>query len=267
MPYLKTNSAEIFYKTFPELLDNNLSWIILVNGHTRTHSDFNLLGKKLAENNFNILTFDNRGSGKTIFNSISLQDLCDDIFHLMQHLKIEKAHLLGISMGGMICQNFYQYHPDDVRSLILVSTTPYFDFMNHHLPDWGNSKETIMHRLSFYFAKDFLNKNRLVVEGMSKQILEKLNVTGEDNFLTTSKLQAKAIGKFDNRSHLAEIKIPTLIIHGEEDHIVFLEAVEYFLQNISQCEKIIYKNAGHLLLAEKSQNMFEDILSFVQKNN
>lgn len=84
-------------------------------------------GLQISElsSHFKLIVFDNRDSGKSSLckGNYSTEDMAQDTIGLMDHLGIERAHLLGTSMGGMIAQQVAIMAPERVNSLILAGTT------------------------------------------------------------------------------------------------------------------------------------------------
>lgn len=77
------------------------------------------------KHSFNVITIDLPGHGKTYTKQPkSMKSFSDDLMMLFKHLKIEKAHMIGYSMGGRTALSFYSYYPDAVCSLTLVSASP-----------------------------------------------------------------------------------------------------------------------------------------------
>jgi len=76
------------------------------------------------KNNFEVIVFDNRDAGRSenVEENYELKDLGIDTVGLMDKLNIEKAHILGISMGGMIAQELVLNYPERVNKLVLAST-------------------------------------------------------------------------------------------------------------------------------------------------
>jgi len=80
--------------------------------------------RRAFRKHFQVVTFDNRGVGESgkPAGPYSMQMFVDDTVGLMDHLGIEKAHILGVSMGGMIAQHIAISHPERVRKLVLGCT-------------------------------------------------------------------------------------------------------------------------------------------------
>lgn len=79
----------------------------------------------LLAKHFRVIVYDNRGAGRTGApdKPYSIAGMADDLAALLDELKVEKAHVLGYSMGGMIAQEFALRHPGRLEKLILLATT------------------------------------------------------------------------------------------------------------------------------------------------
>src|SRR5215831_14693130 len=99
--------------------------IVMIHGAQGDQSMFNGMANDFASSH-RVLTFDQRGSGLSAKPDMpySIAMLADDTAALMDHLTIARAHIIGVSMGGMIAQELALRHPAKVRSLILGCTTP-----------------------------------------------------------------------------------------------------------------------------------------------
>src|SRR5271166_1618926 len=99
--------------------------IVMIHGAQGDQSMFAGMAAEFAKS-YRVLTFDQRGSGLSEKPDMpySIAMLADDTAALMDHLAIASAHIIGVSMGGMIAQEFALRHPHKVRSLVLGCTTP-----------------------------------------------------------------------------------------------------------------------------------------------
>ena len=134
--------------------------------------------QKLIASGFRVLVADNRGAGETETSfPFTLEDIADDIHDIWEELNIDKSHVLGISMGGMISQILASEYQSKVKSLILISSSANDSFLTDIASsDWGDKQESIENKLSNYFAKDFYRNNKLLVASMAKVMLKKLKV-------------------------------------------------------------------------------------------
>ncbi|MHA1931060.1 MAG: alpha/beta fold hydrolase, partial [Promethearchaeota archaeon] len=101
--------------------------IFLIHGFGSKKEVFIAQIKALSEK-YRVIRADNRGSGKSERPNqpFTTELLADDLKGLMDYLKIERAHILGYSLGGMVAQTFALNYPEKVNKLILVNTTPSF---------------------------------------------------------------------------------------------------------------------------------------------
>jgi 3-oxoadipate enol-lactonase len=94
-----------------------------------------------------VICYDNRGAGRTSApdEPYSIAGMADDLAALLDHLRIDSAHILGWSMGGLIAQQFALTRPQRVRKLILVSTTSQPDgFVRLAIKNWMNIRRSDM---------------------------------------------------------------------------------------------------------------------------
>lgn len=257
MSYLRTSGAEVFYQ-----VDGLRGpWVTLVNGHTRTSSDFKILVKRLVDKGFRCLTFDNRGCGQSQTNrSFSLEEIAEDVRSLWVAEDILSSYVLGISMGGVVAQLLAASTPQ-VSGLILISTYCRPSHLKKDQQPWGDDEASITEKLRGYFSPDFARSNAILVQAMGKQMAKNLQ---NDNNLEGTQYQRQAMEAFPfSELRLEGITCPTLAIHGLDDQIVSKSAAEEIVRRIPGAVLITYSGAGHLLLAERSQNLYHDITDFL----
>ena len=248
MPQLNLPNVTINYEVWG---DSNLKTITLLNGHTRPLTDFRMLSRRLVEKGFKVVVLDNRGAGETVSHEVfTLLDMAHDVISLWDHLAIEKASLLGISMGGFIAMTLAGRYPDRVSKLFLVSTASYEGGIVSDGRSWDSGETEVEKKLARYFSPAYAEKNRLVLESMAKQIAKGIT---HGSFLAGSKAQRDAIRGFDARPLLPALSVPTVVIHGSEDVITPLTQAEHLNQLIPGSILNILPGAGHLLLAERPQ--------------
>lgn len=262
MPFHTRPQASIYYETYGD--QNQGPWVTLINGHTRSSRDFKFVVKALADTGFRCLTFDNRGSGQTRYEgALRWQDLLEDGPSLWDKLDINETHLAGISMGGMISQVLAAQYGERILRLALISTAPSVKhLLSFRFLPWGDSLESVQARLSQYLTPQFLAKNGPLVAAMARQTLEAIK---SGDFVAQADAQHRAIQNLDNTELLSQIKAPTLIIHGRDDAVIRYEAAEYLRDRIPSAQLKIVEGCGHLLLAEYTRSLTEDLLQWFKK--
>lgn len=213
---------------------------------------------KLMETRFKIFVIDNRGTGESDKpdTEFTLGDMAADIAAVLDHAKTPRAHIFGISMGGMIAQEFAVAYPERTRGLVLGCTNC---GASHSVPadpaaianlipaPGMDPIEQARRAFSVACGKAFLN-SAAGQEILSQAIAEMGNypITPMHTFMR----QGQAIGSFDSFARLGQIKSPTLIIHGDDDSIVPYPNAEVLQGAIAGSKKHTLKAAGHMFFWE-----------------
>ena len=213
---------------------------------------------KLMETRFKIFVIDNRGTGESDKpdTEFTLGDMAADIAAVLDHAKTPRAHIFGISMGGMIAQEFAVAYPERTRGLVLGCTNCGASHsvpadpaaIANLIPAPGiDPIEQARRAFSVACGKAFLN-SAAGQEILSQAIAEMGNypITPMHTFMR----QGQAIGSFDSFAHLGQIKSPTLIIHGDDDSIVPYPNADVLHGAISGSKKHTLKAAGHMFFWE-----------------
>jgi 3-oxoadipate enol-lactonase len=197
---------------------------------------------------FDVIAWDAPGYGqsedpKSVF---TLADLADRAVGLLDELRIERAHVLGVSMGGVVAQLVYHRHSRRVHSLVLVDTNP----GGAALPEPERSAR-VRQRL------DALE--RLGPRGMAEQrapVLVRSDAPPElvDELADIMAevrpagycAAAVALGSIDLTAQLGAIGAPTLVIHGEQDAVVPLETGRQLAAAIPGARLVVIPEAGHV---------------------
>lgn len=149
----------------------------------------------------------------------SWKALADALESMMQALNIDKAHILGHSMGGMVAQEFYHCHPQRVASLILSSTSGAFGSAD---PQWKEEFIRQRHESMEPFANFAEAAPTLLAAFMGPDtpasMRELANVAARDittqDYLTAMQL----LVTFNRKADLGKIAVPTLLLAGELDN-------------------------------------------------
>jgi len=176
----------------------------------------------------------------------SLEDLADRAVGLLDELEIERAHVLGVSMGGVVAQLVYHRHPRRVRSLILADTNP----GGGGLPEPERS-ERVRQRL------DALERSgprgmaearapRLLRPGAPAELLAEVTDIMAEVRPAGYCAAASALGQTDLTPLLGAIEVPTLVIHGEQDAVVPPETGRMLADSIPGARLVLIPDAGHV---------------------
>ncbi len=213
---------------------------------------------KQMEARFKIFVINNRGTGESDKPDaeFTLGDMAADIAAVLDHAKTPRAHIFGISMGGMIAQEFALAYPERTRGLVLGCTNCGASHsvpadpaaIANLIPAPGiDPIEQARRAFSVACGKAFLN-SAAGQEILSQAIAEMGNypITPMHTFMR----QGQAIGSFDSFARLGQIKSPTLIIHGDDDSIVPYPNADVLQGAIAGSKKHTLKAAGHMFFWE-----------------
>lgn len=224
---------------------------------------------KYLASRYHLVAFDNRGAGRSEKppGPYSIPQMADDAAALMDRLGWPSAHVLGMSMGGMIAQELALQHPERVRKLVLVVTTcggpeqvPASPEVLQILysPKEGISPEVIARStLYILYPRKFMEENPEKMEEMVKAILRA--PIAPDAFA----LQLTAIINWSSHPRLKHIDKPTLIITGSEDILIPPENSRILARAIRGSRLVEYPGGGHGLIGQFPVEVAEEVAAFL----
>jgi pimeloyl-ACP methyl ester carboxylesterase len=193
-----------------------------------------------------------------------------DTVGLMDALDIKDAHIMGISMGGLIAQQIAISYPEKVRALILIST--HFGGPNHipmddktmalliALPTETITKEQAREmRLRATFSQDFLENNKSVTEQIDQWAQK------HPTPVYAQVHQSGATSEFNSESELKNIEAPTLILHGDSDLAVPTKNGELIDERIPNSKLVLIKDASHFVIIEKYEAINNEVMKFIDE--
>ncbi|MFX1298240.1 MAG: alpha/beta fold hydrolase [Promethearchaeota archaeon] len=263
MPKVKVNDINIYYEIHGEGFP--LVMIMGLSGNIYWWED--TLIEELSKN-FKVVIFDNRGVGQTDKPAMnySIKMFCDDTAGLMNELKIERAHVLGISMGGMIAQELVINYPEKVENLVLCSTHSGMFF-------WPRLKLKLLKFLmrfkikteedlvdlsiSTIYTKEFIEENPDYIEEVTKRFFK--TPTSIKNF----NRQLKAILKHNTRKRLKTIDKNTLIMHGKKDALISYRHGLLLADIIPYAKLALFENTAHALFSQEPERVRNTLLKFL----
>lgn len=219
---------------------------------------------------FQVLTFDQRGSGLSEKPDMdySMAMFADDTAALMDYVGFASAHILGVSMGGMIAQEFALRHPRRTRSLVLGCTTPGGPkavslsggalakaYSTQPLP----AEERGRLLAEACFTKGYIDKHPEIIPAM----IEARRQRPIDPVALSHRM--KAVYAHDTYDRLPQISCPTLVITGKDDVLISWENSRILAERIPGAKFILLEPAGHLFWGEQPEQSRAAILTFLQE--
>ena len=242
--------------------------LMMIMGFTGQASSWSERFLEQLRPHFQIIRFSNRGTGLTDKpqTEYSIPMMADDVAGLLAEVGIEKAHVLGISMGGMIAQELVLNHPQVVQGLALGCTTPGWsqgvqpsqEVLALLAPVPGVSPEEQFRKAwPAIVTPEFVEREREFLEEMLRSGLE--NPTPVD----TMGQQMAAIMRFDSYERLPQIQSPTLIIHGDKDVLVPTKNGHILQERIADSTLRIVPEVAHMFFWEKPAESAGVIVEFL----
>ncbi|HEX7364403.1 MAG TPA: alpha/beta hydrolase [Dehalococcoidia bacterium] len=226
-------------------------------------------------NNYQVVALDNRGTGATDAPDIpySMKMMADDLAGLLEATGVKKAHVFGISMGGMIAQHFAVLYPERVNTLILGATT--CGGTHRIMPDMEAIKVLFdmdrMQKLApearagetlpFVFSHEFIDSNKALIQELLAGMM------GHVTPLHGYKRQTEAIIGHDTYDRLPEIQAPTLVLAGDADKLVPAENSRIIASRIPNSELAIFEKMGHGFNTEAADAVNETVLDFLARHS
>ncbi|MFN0041464.1 MAG: 3-oxoadipate enol-lactonase [Burkholderiales bacterium] len=218
----------------------------------------------LFRKHFRVLRFDTRGHGASDAPSgaYSLDMLADDLLGLLDGLKIEKPHFVGLSMGGMIGQTFALQHPGRLRSLVLCDTSSRIPPEAGAL--WEGRINTAMEQsmeplveptLKRWFTEPYIAANPAMMARVAK-LIRSTPATGYAGC-------CHAIRRLDLTAKLGAITSPVQVVVGEQDAGTPVAMSKAICEAIPGSELVIIPSASHLSNLEQPETFSRAVLQFL----
>lgn len=219
---------------------------------------------EVLKSHFRVLRYDLRGHGKSeaTEGEYTLEQLAADVIGLLDALEVDSVHFVGLSIGGMIGQCLALNYADRLRTLSLCDTAaiipedaqPLFEERIRRARD--QSLEALAEEtLERWFTQPYLKQNPPEVELIRNQIL----ATSLAGFIGCS----KAILGLNYVGRLSQIKLPTLIIVGEDDPGTPVAASQAIHQRIQNSKLVVLPSAAHLSNIEQADAFNSALLEFL----
>lgn len=212
---------------------------------------------------YRVIRFDARGHGQTQATKApyTFEMLAADVVGLLDHLEINKAHFVGLSMGGMVGQWLGANAPERIERMVLTNTSSFF-------PDkagWNERLKLVEEKgiaafaapnMARWFTAGFLERAPQAVAPIQAMFA----ATPLEGYLACG----AAVRDMDHRALLPKITAPTLVIAGQHDGATPPEANEYIAKNIPGAEYMTL-DAAHMSSVEQRDAYTDAVLGFLTR--
>jgi 3-oxoadipate enol-lactonase len=208
-----------------------------------------------------VISFDNRGTGQSTATAVaSISDMADDARAVLDAAGVEQAHVYGVSLGGVVAQQFALEFPDRVRSLTLGCTgilttdkprAPKFLQLLFRLP--RSVVLALTNKASYGPAcpPDRATEDKAV---LLREKPDRVGLVAQQNALRAYSV---------TREQIAALTMPALVLHGTADKVVRPEWGKELAQTLPHARLVNYEGAGHNYLVAIGDEANDDVLAFL----
>ena len=243
-------------------------WVCLIHGLGYGSWGWEPVVGPLAER-FRVVTLDNRGIGASDVppGPYSAAQMASDVVAVLDDAGIERSHVVGTSLGGMIAQELATRHPARVDRLVLVSTTP-GGSGSYPMPE---ATIRLIAEMPVLPLEESLRRgvvNALSPGALAEQptLADQINALRLANPFDLGGWQSQAIGgaTYDGGDRWRSIAAPTLLIHGTADTVVDYRNSKLLASGIPNARLLLFEGAGHLLFWEEPERFVGDVSEFLE---
>jgi pimeloyl-ACP methyl ester carboxylesterase len=264
MPHVTVNGVELFH-----LRRGAGEPLLLIQGMSGTHASWGEPLLSELERSFDLVVYDHRGIGRSAPHRqrFSIADLADDAAGLLDELGWESAHVMGISMGGMVAQELALRHPERLRTLTLGCT-----YCGG--PQGLLAEQAVVERLG---AAMLSGDTELAIRAGYEINLSAAFAAQASNYapfhaMATSVpapipvilLQMQAISGHDTSARLPSLTVPTLVVHGDEDQMLPVANGRLIASLIAGARLEELPGVGHMFWWEQPQRTAELLRAHAQ---
>jgi 3-oxoadipate enol-lactonase len=268
MPTVPANGIDIYFEEH-----GSGEPLLLIMGWGGNAATWNPQLPGLAER-YRVIAFDNRGIGRTSAppGPYTIGQLADDALGLLDALELERAHVFGISMGGMIAQELALAHPGRIGALVLGCTSPGgeraagFARLRGDIATFHEEGEDSMPDLEWFseFLKRLWTDDALARSDSKLQdfVISMIRFPPTPHGLHA---QASAIAAHDTHARLHQIRSRTLVTTGAQDELIDPRNSVLLAEEISGAELCIYPGLKHAFHLERPDLVNELIVDFIER--
>ena len=261
MPLTMLNGININYK-----VEGEGEPLVMIAGFSASRSIL-LPQISFFKKHYRVISFDNRGAGKSDkpFGPYSTKMMADDTVSLMDFLGIEKAHIMGVSMGGMIAQELAINHPQRVIKLMLACTYACQDETSGDTPEQAEFSQLNPEKMASAMIGMAFNKPLyrftfgLLARIVSRFMGAPARVGGAG--------QGEACRKHNTLERLPLIKAPTLVIAGTKDRLIKPISSDMIAGKIPNVKLVKVEGGSHSFFMEMKNEFNREVLNFLKNDS
>lgn len=268
MPTVRANDIDLYYEEH-----GSGEPLLLIMGWGGNAASWEPQLAGLSEN-FRVIIFDNRGAGRSSApdEPYSIAQMATDTARLMEALELPRAHVFGVSMGGMVAQELALMYPDNVGSLVLGCTlaggngSAGAEKLNGEISEFRESADEASMDLEWFseFLKRLWTDEALAQSHHHLQDFV-LSLIRFPPPLHGLRRQAAAIAEHDTYDRLPEIRSPSLVITGSDDLLIDPGNTDILADRIPNAERHVFPGLRHAFHLERQDLVNAVIIDFIER--
>lgn len=241
--------------------------LLLIMGLGYTHEMWHR-STPVMRRHFRTILFDNRGVGESDRppGPYSIASMADDAAAVLDAAGAPGAHIFGVSMGGMIAQEFALQYPRRVRSLVLGCTAcggPRAERAEKEAMDAIKARAAMTVEEGVRAALPFIYDPHTPSERIEEDLAIRRRTYPEG---AAYQAQLAAILAWQSYDRLPRIQVPTLVIHGETDRLVPPGNAKVIAERIPGARLVLIPRASHLFVTDQPEAAHAAILEFLGRH-
>ncbi len=237
--------------------------LLLLHGLGVTGESWMIQFPGLIQSGFRIIAPDARGFGSSTYPGVcSVPLMAADMVSLLKALDAHPASVTGISMGGTTALQLALDYPQVVERLVLVNT--FAALRPRYLSEWWYFlvRFILIHTVGLQTQARFVSKRLFPhpEQGDLRQVLYDQIMQADPRGYRAA---MRALARFDVRSRLSSLRVPTLVITGADDTTVHPKYQRKLVESIPSAKQVVIPEAGHGVIADKPDAFLDALLTFL----
>ncbi|WP_260258864.1 alpha/beta fold hydrolase [Vibrio intestinalis] len=264
---MSTSNELLFHKTYPH--PDSKEWVVFVHGAGGSSSIW-FKQIKAYKQHFNLLLIDLRGHGKSnqllkelMTNRYTFKAVTMDILKVLDHLKIQSAHFVGMSLGTIIVRNLAELATERVKSMVLGGAVTRLDTRSQVLVKVGNMFKHIVPYMWLYSLFAYIVMPQRTQKQSRHLFIREAKKLCQKEFKRWFRL-ASEVNPLMRYFKEKEIPVPTLYLMGDKDYM-FIKPVKEMVAAHRKSQLHEIENCGHVCNIERPDEFNHHSINFIQQ--
>jgi len=260
--FIEVGEAKLFYEEMGEGEP-----IIMIHGGFLNHHMWDDQFETFARH-YRVIRYDARNHGQSAGVADTFAHF-EDLQALMKSLQIEKAVIMGLSMGGYVAIDFALKYPQQVKALVLAAPgLSGYDFNDKYMAKMDSQLYSAMQQGDMkmfveYFQQAWTDGPHRTPAEVDSSVREKVRQMAYETVMNWNPESKEATLDPPAAGRLTEIQVPTLTVVGDLDMPVILKIVDMVEAQIPGAKKVVIPDAAHMLNMEKPQEFNKVVMEFL----